>query len=145
MRTKLKAFLNDPKIKTKYLSRVCAHAKADEIVRGIYWEEDRGCAVGCTIHSSNHNAYETELGIPEWLARVEDQLFEGVSMEYAKTWPVSFLKSINTGANLEKIKGPFLIYVLTEVLSTIDNVKYADVTKSIKTVQERWIVIHMRS
>ena len=52
------------KTKNKYIARVKAHAEADEIVKGTYWEYGKGCAVGCTIHSSDHDSYEKELGIP---------------------------------------------------------------------------------
>lgn len=120
----MQAFLNDPKIKTKYLARVKAHRVADEIIKGKYWENGKGCAVGCTIHSSNHAAYETELGIPEWLARVEDTVFEGVSSTYSKTWPEKFLKAIPVGANLYLVKGPFLIFVLKHSLDCLASVKY---------------------
>lgn len=89
----MKAFHNDPKIKAKYLKRVRAHAKADEIVKGRYWEDGKGCAVGCTIHSSNHSAYETELGIPRILARLEDTLFENLPNVLAKTWPYKDISS----------------------------------------------------
>ena len=83
----MKAFHNDEKIKKKYLSRLRAHQKADEIVKGFYWEMGKGCAVGCTIHSSDHGAYETELGIPRWLAKLEDRIFEGLPNGRAKKWP----------------------------------------------------------
>jgi hypothetical protein len=43
------AFHNDQKIKDKYLARVEAHRKADEIIKGKYWENGKGCAVGCTL------------------------------------------------------------------------------------------------
>src|ERR1700730_6830463 len=100
----MKSFHNDPKIKAKYLKRVKDHFKADEIVKGKYWENGKGCAVGCTIHDSNHKLYETELGIPEWLARVEDTIFEGLPNERAKLWPEQFLKAIKPGKNLNKIE-----------------------------------------
>ena len=54
----MEAFHNDPSIKEKYLTRVQAHYKADEIIQGKYWENGKGCAVGCTIHSSDHKNYE---------------------------------------------------------------------------------------
>ena len=63
----MRAFHNNPAIKEKYLARVRAHAAADEIIKGQYWQNGRGCAVGCTIHSSSHKAYEDELGIPRFL------------------------------------------------------------------------------
>lgn len=46
----MKAFHNDKKIKAKYLARVKAHIKAGEVIKGKYWENGKGCAVGCTIH-----------------------------------------------------------------------------------------------
>ncbi len=33
----MQAFHNDQKVKDKYLGRVEAHQKADEIVKGKYW------------------------------------------------------------------------------------------------------------
>src|SRR5271166_6347579 len=100
----MKAFLNDPKVKEKYILRVKQHQELDEIIKGQYCENGKGCAVGCTIHSKEHSSYETELGIPEWLARVEDTIFEGLPNEVAETWPLNFLSSINLGANLDNIK-----------------------------------------
>jgi hypothetical protein len=116
---KLRAFHNKKSVKTLYVNRVKAHRSADEIVKGQYWIGGKGCAVGCTIHSSIHNAYETELGIPEWLARVEDAIFEGLPDSSAMSWPEKFLSSIKVGANLEKVKVPFLIYVLQRALKSV--------------------------
>ncbi len=42
----MKAFKGKKEIKKKYLDRVIAHRKADEIVKGAYWENGKGCAVG---------------------------------------------------------------------------------------------------
>ena len=64
------AYHNDPKIKNKYLARVRAHAKADRLVRGIGWDGQKGCAVGCTLENYQHAAYDTELGIPQEIARL---------------------------------------------------------------------------
>lgn len=97
------AYLDDPKIKAKYLKRVRAHAKADEIVKGYYWQDGKGCAVGCTIHSDRYGAYETELGIPGMLARLEDMIFEGAAAGFAKAWPERFLKAIKPGADLSNV------------------------------------------
>jgi hypothetical protein len=124
MKLKMKAFHNDPGVKEKYLARVRAHKAADEIVKGKYWEDGKGCAVGCTIHSSNHSAYETELGIPTWLARIEDTIFENLQNGQAKEWPEQFLSSIKIGANLDTIKAPFLIFTLENSLESLDSVQF---------------------
>ncbi len=119
----MKAFHNDIEVQNKYLARVLDHAIADEIIKGQYWTNGKGCAVGCTIHSSNHSAYETELGVPQWLARLEDTIFEGLSNESAKLWPVEFLAAINIGADLDKIKVPMLIFIVEEARQHTTNEK----------------------
>src|SRR3990167_744097 len=110
----MNSFHSDPKIKEKYLSRVQAHAAADEIIKGKYWVEGKGCAVGCTVHSSDHSAYESELGIPRILARLEDGIFEALPNELAMTWPARFLESVPVGADLSMIWPKFVIWMLTD-------------------------------
>ena len=46
------AFKNTTVTKPVILKQLRAHAKADEIVKGLYWENGKGCAVGCTVRSS---------------------------------------------------------------------------------------------
>ena len=99
--------------------------------KGTYWNPGqnntgKGCAVGCTIHSGQHSAYETELGIPEWLAYVEDSLFEGMSEEKSKQWPYEFLNAIQVGVDLQQVKAPFQIIVLKKTLKTLDGLKFSD-------------------
>jgi len=134
----MQAFHNDEKIKQKYLNRIKAHAKADEIVKGVYWENGKGCAVGCTIHSSNHSSYEEELGIPEWLALVEDAIFEQLPSNEAKLWPVKFLSTINIGADLNKIKAPFVIFILKSNFDNFDHSKYPECKSAIDKCIELW-------
>ena len=114
VKTKLLAFHADPKIKRKYLARVRAHAKADEIIHGTYWENGKGCAVGCTIHSYLHANYEDELGIPRILARLEDRLFEGMTNGHAKEFPALFLKAVPVGADLSNVWNQFAHWLLID-------------------------------
>jgi len=90
------------------------HKEADEIIHGKYWEDGKGCAVGCTIHSSDHSAYETELGIPQAIARLEDSIFEGLSNGDAKLFPEQFLTAINVGADLTGVADRFLYWLLVD-------------------------------
>jgi hypothetical protein len=108
------AFHNDPKVKRKYLDRVRRHARADQIIKGRYWEEGRGCAVGCTIHSYDHSAYERELGIPQSIARLEDTIFENLPLEDAKLWPEKFLKVIHPGADLKLVTARFMLWLFAD-------------------------------
>jgi hypothetical protein len=109
------AFHNDPAIKQKYLDRVRAHRLADEIVQNYgYWRDGKGCAVGCTLHSGDHLAYETELGIPVMLARIEDVVFEGLPVEAAREWPERFLAAAPIGADLSRVGWRLLHWLLTD-------------------------------
>ncbi len=120
----MQAFHNDLKIKKKYIARVQAHRKADELIQGVTWKKGKGCAVGCTLEAYSHARYETELGIPEWLARVEDTLFEGMSKEEAMLWPEKFLSAIPVGADLEPVKRKFIVVVLKHTLVSMKKVKF---------------------
>lgn len=110
----LLSFHNDPAIKEKYLARVKAHEAADEIIKGIYWENGKGCAVGCTIHSNRHDAYETQLGISQILAMLEDRIFENLPNMLARIWPRRFLGAIPVGKDLSRVWQKFMIFILTD-------------------------------
>ena len=102
----------------------------DAFMRGTYTENNknnfRGCAVGCSIYSINkllgtahdydeHVDMAETLQIPEWLVRLEDKIFEGLSEKDSKEWLLRFSEAINEGADLDKIKQEFLVYVLESI------------------------------
>jgi hypothetical protein len=99
-----------------YLARMRAHAAADEIVHGAYWENGKGCAVGCLLHSgdSPHRQFPVLLGIPEPIARLEDRLFEGQANGDAKRFAVEFVEAIPVGADLSGVADRFLLWLLVD-------------------------------
>lgn len=111
---KMRAFHGDPAIKAKYLARVAAHWAEDELIHGYHWQGGKGCAVGCTVHSNDHLAYERELGIPSFIAGLEDGLFERMPNEAAQAWPYRLLKAIKAGADLSKVGNRFLVWILMD-------------------------------
>jgi hypothetical protein len=113
---KLIAFHGDIKIKQKYVARVKRHYELDEIIQGTYWQNGKGCAVGCTVEQSDspHKAMEDELGIPRMIASLEDRIFEGLSNGEAKEFPLKFLKAIKPGADLSLVVPKFFVWLLTD-------------------------------
>ena len=111
------AFHNDPAIKVKYEERVQKHREDDAIIKGQYWSAGRGCAVGCTIHGSDHDKYETALGIPRQLAHIEDDLFEAMPLKNAIEWPGKFLAAIPVGADLALVGKRWLAWVIRDLLN----------------------------
>ena len=141
---KLKAFHNDPKIKAKYIKRVKAHAKADRIIKGQYWSEGKGCAVGCTIEGSDHSKYETELGIPSILAYLEDALFEEMSDAEAMKFPLEFLEAIPVGANLSKVLPQFIIWQFEDKKYGLKNIKEIQNDKEVYRLCEEVVDLYKR-
>src|SRR6266571_816570 len=112
----MKAFYNDPKIQKKYIDRVRAHQKADEIIQGKYWENGKGCAVGCIVEKpvNAHQALEKELQIPQMLGHLADRIFEGLTVEEAKKFPLRFIKAISLGSDLSKVGYKFQVWLLVD-------------------------------
>jgi hypothetical protein len=110
-----------------------AHYEADEIVKGQYWEDGKGCAVGCILHSSNHKEFEDRFGIPEWVARLVDTLFEGLPNDRAKEFPLQFWKAVAKckGKDLMPIKWKFLAFVMQENIKIVEGLERLD--ESIKS------------
>lgn len=137
------SYKNDPKLKKMLVEETIKHRKADRMIKGTYGKETddfKGCAVGCAIHTlnqnlgknystSNHSVYETELGIPEWLARLEDTIFEGLPVAESQTWPERFAEAIPVGADLNPVKWKFCAFILKE---NIERVLTLDISEDLK-------------
>lgn len=130
----MRVFKDKPITKERFLYHLKEHQNQDAFVKGYYANISegvfKGCAVGCSIKSisnelgrnlecSDHYLYEEYLGIPAWVARVEDTLFEGMGEYKRSIFPVEFGESLNEGSDLNEIKTPFLIYLLEESLDTL--------------------------
>lgn len=140
---KMLAYHNDEAIKEKYLSRVADHRAADELLQGYgYWKDGKGCAVGCTIHGGNHQAYETELGIPATIAHLEDGLFERLPVDLARQWPERFLNAIRPGADLSKVTARFMVWLLVDpadgVIRFVQEERFAQQRTVIEQCADLW-------
>ena len=93
----MKAYHSDQAVKDKYVNRMLAHIKADELVAGETGMYGKGCAVYCTLDVYDHSRFPTELGIPEWLARVYDTIYEGVPNAEKQKFAIDFLEAPNCG------------------------------------------------
>lgn len=144
MNKKLRAFHNDPKIKEKYIERVRNHQMCDEIEKGHYWEGGKGCAVGCTIEGSNHDRYETELGIPTIIAYLEDGLFENMSNKDAMEFPLRFLESIPVGADLSMVFTKLTIWEWEDEKYGLKNIPEISKNKELVDCCEKVVSVYKR-
>ena len=150
----LRAFKKDAKLKKDMVAEILEHKKQDKIIKGTYGTEYhngdfRGCAVGCSIHSYNvrqkknistdsHKAYETELGIPESLARLEDFLFEAMPNDKAMQWPAEFMKAIPVGADLSMVAPKFISSTLRDLLKIREVKDDKEVAKIVLHIAKMW-------
>ena len=103
--------------KAAFVAEMEAHAAADRIVAGHYWDGYTGCAIGCGLSSilglqggraldpfdpyySRHHAHATALGIPLWLSALQDTLFENLPKLRRQLFPVQFARALPDGADL---------------------------------------------
>ena len=128
------AYLGNPQIKTDIIAQLEAHRRADQIVKGQYWQNGKGCAVGCTIHSGQHSEYEPRFGIPSLLAGLEDCIFEGLPNDRAMDWPVRFMSAVPVGADLEMVWPRFALWMLDGL-----EVKEKDVIDAIAGVRSLYV------
>lgn len=116
-------------LKTALVAEIIKHREQDRVVQGTYGEKGeenfRGCAVGCSIHSlfiitgrhyrpDNHEAYETELGIPRILGELQDVIHEGLDDADYPTWPERFMEAVPTETDLSLVFPKFALWLLSD-------------------------------
>jgi hypothetical protein len=108
------AYDNDPAFKDRMVAQMRAHAAADEIIKGQYWQQGKGCLVGCAIHGDDHSQFDDIIGPGgHMLAQLADAIFEGATNARAMRFPVEFFEAIRPGADLSRVQWQFLHWLLT--------------------------------
>lgn len=150
--TALVSYLGDPDLKAAFLAEITKHEQQDQFIKGTYGRMNgsfKGCAIGCSLHSLNvlhgktgkasaqhtgqHARYEAELGLPTWLAHLEDRLFEGLPDDLSVTWPRRFAEAIPVGAVVtDALLARILLWVLTDADFGVNSATDRDAVK-------RWI------
>ena len=131
----LLSFHNDEKIKSALVKRMNDHIKLDELVQGATGGGGKGCTVWCALnngdmkHGYTHSAFPEVLGLPEWLARLQDTIFEGLSVEDAKAFSAQWVTAIPVGKNLDPVKWKFCAFVLQENIDRVLSLGIADELK----------------
>ena len=141
----LLSYKNNPELKIAFVREIEKHRKADALERGHYGKENgkwKGCAVACSLRSlailnkeklvveyKDHKKLAVEIlggEQNEWLARLEDTIFEGLSVKESKQWPTQFSKATPVGKNLEPIKWKFCTFILKENIDRVLTLEISD-------------------
>jgi len=127
-------------IKNELIAEGVQHRKQDLLIKGSFWKGHKGCSVGCYVKTGDepHAKLAKRSGMPEYMHRLQDIIFEGLPDKTRFHWSEVFFKAAPVGLSDEgynkNIKIPFLIYVLKSTLTTFNHIKNPDVKKAVDTV-----------
>lgn len=100
------------KRRAEFLEQSKAHYAADMLLKGTYADDDagtfKGCSVGCHLHHirpeldaesidslwNKHWIVAEYYGYPEWLALLQDAIFEGLPNGESERWHVQLAETI---------------------------------------------------
>lgn len=108
------SFHNNAAIKERCLERVRAHVEADRQRPKGCWVLGTGRVIPWTVNSKDHNACETELALPEWLARLEDELFGWMLPEAAYSFAVNLIDMIPVGVDLQPVRWQLCAHLMQQ-------------------------------
>ena len=77
------------------LVEMLKHEKLDNFIQGEWIKDGKGCMWGCTMQSSEDAIEKAceRYQIPLWLGHLAEAIFEGLSTEYSKSWPVDCIRA----------------------------------------------------
>ena len=111
------AFHSSPNLAEKVREQVNAHTAADEIIQGRYWENGKGCFIGCIAHGSDPAVVEQLTGFPIMLTKIAESIFEGLPNDIAKAFPQRIINAPRIGADLSLVSWKFLHWLVDDVLT----------------------------
>ncbi len=133
------AYDDNPEIKETLVAQVQAHYDADEIIHGKYWEDGKGCAVGCIVHSSQHQKFDAIFGEGgESCAYLLDALFELMPNCTAKELPRRFVGAIKPGADLRMVVPQWIYWTLTTDVKPTAYPKCQPFIDAVIALYEEW-------
>ena len=108
------SFFGSQCLKDAVVARVREHQRLDQIAQQIYWDGSKGCAIGCVLHSDEHMAFEQQLGLPVFLAYMDEHIFESLPLDEAKAWPLRFIEAVPVGVELALVFPRFMHRLMSD-------------------------------
>ena len=137
------------------IERCKAHMTADRLRAGAYADTDGerfvACAIGCQVYdialergvdpiqlideSDVHALVAEDYGWPEWLAHLEDRIFEGLPQAEKAGWPLRLAEAVPVGKDIDFVRHQIGSFILREVsLKSFDHVAFPAVAAAIERV-----------
>jgi hypothetical protein len=108
------SFYGNDQLKQDLLYQLQSHYAHDQIIKGHYWQNGKGCHVGCCIHSNSHKDMSNFFGLPEWICYLFDNIFEGLPNDDAMRFPLESIQAIPVGVCLQPVLHKLAIWRLLD-------------------------------
>jgi hypothetical protein len=151
-KTKLQSYNNDPKLKEQLVSAMIADKKAEKLVQGQFYENNKGCNIGCAefelsqiigeeFTNTRHQYLSENLQIPEFLLYLADTIFENLPHEESQKWAgADFWQAIPVGKDLTLLENKIKI----EILINPDFGCYPYANDKTKAIIDRLVALHQQ-
>ena len=152
----LQAFNNDEVFRQQMIEAAVAHRLADEFIAGTYVDRVlpgggfRGCSVGCSLYDvqvlrgyhrqadyGDHALLARELGLPQFLVRLQDTIFEGLPEVERYQWTERLYRAIPVGADLTTVLPKFLLRILDDLPKT-NRPDVTDAVNGVRVLLREW-------
>ena len=114
---------------------VAQHIAADAVVQGTYWENHKGCFIGCLAHSSDPRLVVERYGLTLQILLIAESIFEALPIGEAKQFFADFADAVDDGKDLSlvhikflaetlrnlPVQKPYIQSVITPVITGLDH------------------------
>jgi len=117
------AFKGDTLIRKAVKDRVKECKDAGKLKKFLEWDDvlKEGGIVGCMLGFYDPDAFESEIGLPNWLGHCADRIFNGLPQAQAVLFPDALIDAIKKDAEMDPMKGHFLLKVQQVLAANISS------------------------
>jgi hypothetical protein len=117
----LNAYQSIPAIRDGAIERLRRHAASAQLAPGpLAWDGSKGSLVGCILESDDLASWESELGLPQWLATAADGIAaQQESIDAALSFGVEVLDAVRPGADVSSAASGVILDALADAGSFV--------------------------
>jgi hypothetical protein len=117
------SYHNDEALKLKFQDKFAKHRELDEVIQGQFFADGRSRFVSCVLDKGDHPQFEVELGWPQWMANLAENIFEALPEEEAPQFGTLLLAATPVGKNLEVVRWMLAIFRHQEQLERLQDIE----------------------
>ena len=134
----MSAFFGEEKLKSAVMDRLREDRRLDRLAQGVYFEDGKGCHLGCLTrcNENSHEATERMFNIPIRVAYWLEAVFEGLPKEQAEWWVIEGTGAIPVGADLSLAHHKLAYWLLGPDSPSANGNAHKTVAEEVKAVRD---------